>query len=154
MNCEDVQCFVKYSNDVVASLKGDISWWSTVNLGGQLFIAFCGIVSALVIALNEKSKLWKGIGIAATILVTGTTSLLEETLHVRATTDKLIEIAGNVAKAANKFERDSDGKSGDELRNLMKSYADEFNAQQLERLKILGSAGKLKESLEPVAAKK
>jgi hypothetical protein len=98
--------------------------------------------------------LWKGIGITATILVTGTTTLLEETLHVRANIDKLIEITGNIAHATNKFERDAFGKSGGELQDLMKSFSDEFNKQRLERLKILGSAGKLKESLQPQAPAK
>jgi hypothetical protein len=152
MECYDIPCIVKYSGIVIHSLKEDINTWSLVNLAGQIFIVICGIVAALVIALNEKNKTWvKALGITASILVTGTTTLLD-VLHVRENTDKLIDLTEKIAYATNKLEYDAFGKSVPEQRALIKAFSDEFNKLRVERFRVFGSAGKLNQSLSSGSA--
>src|SRR5690242_6865701 len=90
-------CYTEQTLKGIRVVRENISYWSNVNLLGQLFIVLSGMVATIMIALQgDQNKHWtRPVGLAATALVTGLTSALVS-FHVPDNVDKLVDIVGSM----------------------------------------------------------
>lgn len=158
----DLQCYTDQALKGITVIRQNISYWSNVNLLGQVLIALSGMVATIMIALQgDHNKRWtRPIGLVATALVTGLTSALMS-FHVPDNIDKLVDIVGSMSNIANEFDYQAEklkaGKSQkeieeayrtnpkfrDDVNNLTKKFSDDYNKIKLDMLKLSGSAAKL-----------
>lgn len=106
--CEDADraCLVAHALQAIVEVRGDINFWSFISVSMQVVIIFSGILSAIMIALQEdKNKGWtKPVALVAATLSTGLTSALVS-LHMPENIDKLIQVAGRMVKVTNEFDQ-------------------------------------------------
>jgi hypothetical protein len=162
--CEppDFQCYENHALEFTTEILKNVAIWTKIAQFGQAAIIFCGVVAAVMIALqNEGNQKWtKPIGLLASALVTGITSFLI-TFHVSDNLQSQIDIAGKIADMTDEFDnqimRLTSGKSESQIREdfirnpsfradavrYTSNFATNFNAIKRELLAVDISTVKL-----------
>lgn len=164
MNCQDPDfaCYINQAMKGVVVVRGEIAFWSKVNLIMQVLIATFGIVATVMIALQgDKNKHWtRPIGLVATALVTGLTSALVA-FHVPDNVDKLIDTVERMTIVTNEFDNNAEklkaGRSDEEVKEAYKKdrkfreaagdlttkFCYDYNKDKISMLRLLGTVGHL-----------
>lgn len=175
INCEtpDFDCYISHSIENINVIKENIGYWSTLHLLCQISLIVFGIVATLMIALQENSnKKWtRPIGIIATTLVTGASSVIAN-FHVPDNIDKLIGIATEMSSTVNEFDEKAErlkaGRTKEEIQaaykkdknfldaanTLVSEFSARHNKLKMDLLRIKGTAAQLNAASAGVVANK